>query len=165
MTMTQDLIDLVEVLPTCDLYAGLLYDHLLEDRDMTPEEAANHVRHVREPALRGYYLAEATRIVGSRGKYRRRTLDRIMQSVGTPPGLRVTVLVIEGGSAPVIRPNPDGVPDGYWPYVSILVGAAWVIDAHDQVRAQFKAEREVRRASRSTATQHPTTGTSQEESR
>jgi hypothetical protein len=142
MTTTQDLIDLVELLPTCDTYAGMLYDHLQEDRDMTHQEALTHVEHVRAPALRAWQIAQAAAHLATGSKYRGRLRGRILAHVGAATFWRYTILIVEGNRTPYATVNPDGRPDEVWSDVVVTVGALWVTAEVETIRTEWEKRRD-----------------------
>lgn len=139
MTSTQDLIDLVELNPTCDTYAGMLYDHLFGDRDMTHTEATQHVERVRGPALRAWQMAEAARELAPRAKCRGRLLARIAQAVGEIYNYTELVMLVEGTAAPLVVGAPDGYPGVEFGSLAVTVGAEWVLKCVAQTREEWAA--------------------------
>lgn len=132
---------LVESEPADDILGLMLRDALMEERDMYPGEAAQHVALVQGVALDAKAMREATQILSMRTR-RVNALGRaIALLANVTPGTTTTIMVVPGTAGPQAHAAPTSNATGGWMSVVVVVGARWVLSFVEGERAARRAAR------------------------
>jgi len=127
VTITDDLVALVERDPHNPICEGMLYDHLYGDVGMTHSEAVARIATIVSTARTARRIRLATELLRGDGAQRWEVTALIHQLCMIPRGARPTIVIVDGDDARLTTSPDADSHESYWGHAVLAVGAAWLL--------------------------------------
>lgn len=127
-------IDLLEAAlqadPHSDAAMHAYLDALMADGALSFCEAVRSAGQWTQHVLRARYLARATHLMREGSEWRDLLAAAVLDAVDFREGDNYTILTVPGDSAPAARRSTRGPAGRRRPYLTITVGAEWLLEEH-----------------------------------